>query len=704
MKTYINRLLVVVVALFVATVVFSQSNVQVTSAQTTPRTAFVHLFEWKWTDIATECEQWLGPKGFAAVQVSPPNEHLVLTGGSNPHAWWVRYQPVSYSIDKSRSGTRAQFIDMVTRCHNVGVNIYVDAIINHTAAGSGTGSNGHNFSYPNFDQFPYSSTDFHSSCDINYGAQDNGWSIRNCKLAGLPDLKTESSYVRGKILGYMNDMVTIGVAGFRVDGAKHMEPADVQYLGANVNNLRSDAGWFAANTRPYIYQEVIYGAGETSQPEQYVSASYTNLDVEEFRYGAKLGGKFRGDGGQKLSELQTFGSSWGMLGSDTAVAFTDNHDNQRGHGSGYYGSDGRIGGIVTFHWDSSVYALANVFELAWPYGYPRLMSSYDWTRNVQNGKDLNDWVGPPSTNGVTNNVTCFSGNWVCEHRWLAIANMVGFRNNVNSNWTVTNWWSNNNNQIAFGRGGKGFVVINKEGTTLSRTFATGMAAGTYCNVIVGNLNAAGNGCTGATITVDASGNAAISVGAMSSAAIHVGAKVGGTTPTITPTPTKTPTGPTPTKTITPTPTKTPTPGAGVAVTFKVNATTVMGENIYVVGNVAALGAWNTANAKLMSSASYPVWSITINLPANTAIEYKYIRKNGTTVTWESFTGNRTFTTPASGTVTRNETWNTKAVINGTTSSKPVEQPVMSAQESSEITVVEQASEKPVEQAVGKPVE
>ena len=32
---------------------------------------FVHLFEWKWSDVATECEQFLGPKGYSAVQVSP---------------------------------------------------------------------------------------------------------------------------------------------------------------------------------------------------------------------------------------------------------------------------------------------------------------------------------------------------------------------------------------------------------------------------------------------------------------------------------------------------------------------------------------------------------------------------------------------------------------------------------------------------------
>src|SRR5688572_4166491 len=59
------------------------------------RTAFVHLFEWKWTDVARECETYLGPKGFTAVQISPPNEHNWVTSGDGaPYPWWMRYQPV----------------------------------------------------------------------------------------------------------------------------------------------------------------------------------------------------------------------------------------------------------------------------------------------------------------------------------------------------------------------------------------------------------------------------------------------------------------------------------------------------------------------------------------------------------------------------------------------------------------------------------
>jgi len=119
----------------------------------------VHLFEWRWTDIAAECENVLGPAGFKAVQISPPEEHSIVPS----HDWSERYQPVSYSIDHSRSGTRVEFIDMVNRCNAVGVGIIVDAVINHMTnyPSPGVGSNGTSYSkydYPGL----YSPSDLHT--------------------------------------------------------------------------------------------------------------------------------------------------------------------------------------------------------------------------------------------------------------------------------------------------------------------------------------------------------------------------------------------------------------------------------------------------------------------------------------------------------------------------------------------------------------
>ncbi|KAF8906146.1 carbohydrate-binding-like protein [Mucidula mucida] len=95
--------------------------------------------------------------------------------------------------------------------------------------------------------------------------------------------------------------------------------------------------------------------------------------------------------------------------------------------------------------------------------------------------------------------------------------------------------------------------------------------------------------------------------------------------------------------------------ATVAVTFNVQATTVFGENIYITGSVNALQNWSPDNALILSADNYPIWSVTVNLPASTTIEYKYIRKFNGAITWES-DPNNSLTTAASGSATQTDTW------------------------------------------------
>lgn len=56
--------------LFLLVAIISVANAQYDTHQWPERSTMVHLFEWKWDDIADECERFLGPKGFAGVQVS----------------------------------------------------------------------------------------------------------------------------------------------------------------------------------------------------------------------------------------------------------------------------------------------------------------------------------------------------------------------------------------------------------------------------------------------------------------------------------------------------------------------------------------------------------------------------------------------------------------------------------------------------------
>ncbi len=94
----------------------------------------------------------------------------------------------------------------------------------------------------------------------------------------------------------------------------------------------------------------------------------------------------------------------------------------------------------------------------------------------------------------------------------------------------------------------------------------------------------------------------------------------------------------------------------VVATFNVTTYTQWGQQVYVTGNRPELGSWNPDKAVPLSSASYPTWSATVVLPANTGVEYKYIVKAANTpVVWE--TGpNRTTITPPTGTYITHETF------------------------------------------------
>lgn len=107
--------------------------------------------------------------------------------------------------------------------------------------------------------------------------------------------------------------------------------------------------------------------------------------------------------------------------------------------------------------------------------------------------------------------------------------MVAFRNAVFPAPQVIDWWDNGNNQIAFGRGDRGFVVINREDSVLTRTFQTHLPAGTYCDIIAGDFSGRSpkGRCTGRTIRVNTRHRATISVPANYAAAIHVNAMTSG---------------------------------------------------------------------------------------------------------------------------------------------------------------------------------
>ncbi|MFJ9813334.1 carbohydrate-binding module family 20 domain-containing protein [Streptomyces sp. NPDC101158] len=525
------------------------------------------MFEWNFASVAKACTDQLGPAGYGYVQVSPPQERIQ---GS---PWWTAYQPVSYKI-AGPLGDRTAFKSMIDTCHAAGVKVVADSVVNHMAGPSDpnatyTGTGGSTYSKYNYPGV-YSGADM-DDCRATISNYQDKANVQNCELVNLADLDTGEAYVRGRIAAYLNDLLSLGVDGFRIDAAKHIPAADLANIKSRLTN--SSAYW---------KQEAIHGAGEAVSPSEYLG----NGDVQEFRYARDLKRVLQNE---KLSYLKNFGEAWGYMPSGQSAVFVDNHDTERGGDTLNYKS-------------GASYTLASVFMLAWPYGSPDVHSGYEWT-----DKD----AGAPNGHQVN---ACYSNGWKCQHAWREISSMVAFRNTARGQ-AVTDWWDNGNNAIAFGRGTKAYVAINHETSALTRTFQTSLPGGTYCDVQSGNA-----------VTVNSTGQFTATLGADTALALHAGARTCAA--------------------------QAVTAGAS----FNVNATTVTGQNVYVTGNRAELGNWSPAAALKLDPAAYPVWKLAVTLPAGTAFEYKYIRKDEAgNVTWESG-ANRTATVPASGQVALNDTF------------------------------------------------
>ncbi|KAK7085110.1 alpha-amylase [Halocaridina rubra] len=370
------------------------------------RQTLVHLFEWRWEDIANECETFLAPYGYCAVQISPPQEHRIVDG----RPWHQRYQPISYLLE-SRSGNRSEFEDMVSRCNAVGVRIIVDAVINHMAEQhtEGYGSANSHYVADNYDFPPYNGASYFTDvfmCPSPSGVvtdYQNLNDIRDCRYLGLLDLYTSEVPVQETISLYLNQLLDIGVAGFRIDSASYIWPEDLEFIYAKVNNLSIAAG-FPEATRPFIFHDVI-APGTAVKPSDY----YNLGGVTETQYGRKAA-----SGVGNFSLLETmYEPSHQMIPPENAVVYTDSHLSQRS-------SSIPAGEILTYA-DRITYQMGNAFMLADSYGIVRIMSSYEFSNVNQGPPTTPDNSTLPVNIGVDG--LC-EGGWVCEHRWAPIANMV----------------------------------------------------------------------------------------------------------------------------------------------------------------------------------------------------------------------------------------------------------------------------------------
>ena len=468
-----------------------------------PPNTYVEMFKWRWPDIATECTQFLGPNGFGAVQVSPPQESIT------EDAWWDIYQPVNYDVLVSDMGDAAQFAAMVKACHAAGVRVYVDAVLNHQATGVGTGTGGSAYNENTLEYPLFDAGDFHANCTIQPSDYDSDRdNVVNCRLEGLPDLATDQDAVRSKLASYLSSLVSTGVDGFRLDSAKHMWPADIQaYLGQTpATTLLGE---------PLFVTQEIVPDGTVVRSDYFATGT-----VNEFFFTYAVRDAFRDNNAMDISQLPAMvgtgdgGGSYSLLPSTNATAFVDNHDTERSQTDS-----------LNLYQDGKSFDLAMIYLLGQPYGRAQLTSGFLFTFN-------NTGVNAPAASpyDAQGNARVMV-DWDFVHRWPDVYPMVAFRN-ATTGLAMTNVHTSTANALAFGRGNVGFVALNNASSSWQETVQTGLPAGTYCNIVHGLRAAAGGACGSDSVTVDVSGNVALDIPALGGSVvpalvIYTGQMLGG---------------------------------------------------------------------------------------------------------------------------------------------------------------------------------
>jgi len=419
---------------------------------------FVKLWEWNYPDIAKECEEYLAPNGFDAVQISPVIEHI------KGYQWWTKYQPVSQGLH-TRSGTAKEFTDMVARCRAVGVEVIVDMLLNHMASpcaaakkssdpapceGWGgskygkrvfNGSRGWDKAEPRM--FHHQPEDeMKGICSVG---PHTGWlcpqnDCTPCDMYGMPDWNTGLAEVRDMHAKHLLELFRMGVTMLRLDAAIYH---DVEDLASMLNRVPWDL----------VYQE-WWGEFPPEERTEYVG------HYRDVNYRWQVVNRMANKDVSDFPELLTLRGGVHGINEDMAVYPFAYHD----------GRSKRADPETATYKNGLEFHQQQKFFLGWPHGIAVLVwGGYGWQDTEQGppgcDKDSGEMCKAEAVFDADGTPRCLATptrsplpeaeagkrGWVCEHRWQGVAGMINFRKACRGLPLVETWQGNESLGVTPGR-------------------------------------------------------------------------------------------------------------------------------------------------------------------------------------------------------------------------------------------------------------
>lgn len=631
-----------------------------------------------WAGITQKLnEGYFTGMGVTALWISSPVENISTIDPSNNCASYHGYWAKDFFRTNPYFGSISEFQTMINTAHAKGIKIVIDFAPNHTSTAEygtmtfpedgalykdGTYLGG--FKNDTLGLFNHESwTDFNTYESCVYHS-----------MYGLADLNQQNQTVDSYMKEAVNKWLALGVDGIRVDAVKHMS------LGWQKNWLSSIYSY-----KPVFVFGEWFNGGVSADADMTKFANTSGMSLLDFRFANAV----RNALGSKSSTMTDLYNVVVATSSDyeevnDQVTFIDNHDMSRFMTlSSNNGRDVENAyvllltsrGVPTIYYGSEQYATGTTD----PYNrgdMPSFNTNSTAYKVIGYLSPLRK-TNPALAYGTTKERWMNDDVLIYERQFGNNVVVTAVNRNTSSSYNISGLYTNlpqgTYSDVMQGTLGGGSITVASSGAVNTFTLGAGQSAvwqytaSSSSSPIIGNVDPM-MGVAGNTVTITGRGfgssQGSVSFGTSTAQVVSwTDSQIKVIVPSVT-------AGDYAIKVTTSSGTSSNSysgfevlTAKQLSVRFKVNnATTSYGSNVYIVGNVAELGNWDTAKAigpffnNTSTIGAYPTWFYDINVPAGTTIQYKFIKKDASgNVVWEGGS-NHTITTPSSGTTTATADW------------------------------------------------
>lgn len=199
-----------------------------------------------------------------------------------------KYDVTDYRSIDYQYGTIEDFRALVDACHEKGINVVIDMVINHSSSNHKWFTTACDYlktleegEEPDLDECPYVGyyqfTNETSGGTYYSVSGSKGWCYEGSFWSGMPDFNLANEALRAELEAIADFWLELGVDGFRMDAALHFEEGDSQFNNEVLNWLYT----YCKEQNPDFYMVSEVWAGVAAIAEYYGSQtpSMFNFDT-----------------------------------------------------------------------------------------------------------------------------------------------------------------------------------------------------------------------------------------------------------------------------------------------------------------------------------------------------------------------------------------------------------------------------------------